>query len=132
MDWNEIWNRIKILLGAMWTDLWPTLKILITEQGMMAFNSAKNIVININNTMPNATGQEKFNAALAQLTEVLVAQGVTLGIGILRICIEMAYRKMVATPEVVEESKMIQNMMTLMAERPPEPEMINQYERLNP
>lgn len=108
MDWNELWAKIKILLGAMWVDLWPTLKVLITEQGMTAFNSAKNIVIQIQNTMPNASGQEKFNAAMTQLTGMLLAQGITLGVGILRVCVEMAVAKMKATPEVITEAKMIQ------------------------
>jgi hypothetical protein len=111
MDWNEIWAKIKILLGALWVDLWPTLKIMITEQGMTAFNSAKNIVKTIQETMPNATGQEKFEAALTQLTGLLLAQGITLGVGILRVCIEMAYAKMVAAAEVVEEAKMLQAAM---------------------
>jgi hypothetical protein len=111
MDWNEIWAKIKILLGEMWVDLWPTLKILITEQGITAFTSAKNIVIHIQETMPDASGQEKFEAALTQLTGLLLAQGITLGVGILRVCIEMAYRKMMATGEVVEEAKMMQEAM---------------------
>ena len=116
MDWNEIWAKIRILLGSMWVELWPTLKILITEQGMTAFNSAKNIVTHIQETMPDASGEEKFAAAMTQLTGMLLAQGITLGVGILRICIELAYRKMVATPEVVEEAKMLQSAMTIPAE----------------
>ena len=66
--------------------------------------------------MPNATGEEKFQAALTQLSGMLLAQGITLGVGILRVCIEMAYRKMMATPEVVEEAKMLQSAMTIPAE----------------
>jgi hypothetical protein len=111
MDWNEIWAKIKILLGEIWVDLWPTLKIMITEQGMTAFTSAKNIVIHIQETMPDASGQEKFEAALTQLTGLLLAQGITLGVGILRVCIEMAYRKMMATGETVEEAKAMSEMI---------------------
>ena len=111
MDWQALWEKIKILFGPLWLELWPTIKILITKQGMTAFNSAKNIVATIQTTMPDASGQEKFNAALAQLSSMLLAQGITLGVGILRICIEMAYRKMVATPEVVAEAKAMQEMM---------------------
>jgi len=112
MDWNEIWAKIKILFGEFWVDLWPTIKILITEQGMTAFNSAKNIVKTIQETMPNATGQEKFNAAMTQLTGMLLAQGITLGVGILRICIEMAVARMKSEPEEIEEAKSIQQAMT--------------------
>jgi len=111
MDWNEIWAKIKILFGEFWVDLWPTIKILITEQGVTAFNSAKNIVKTIQETMPNATGQEKFNAAMTQLTGMLLAQGITLGVGILRICIEMAVARMKSEPEVIEEAKSIQQAM---------------------
>ena len=119
MDWNEIWAKIRILLGSLWVDLWPTLKIMITEQGMTAFTSAKNIVLHIQETMPDASGQEKFEAALTQLTGLLLAQGITLGVGILRVCIEMAYAKMVASTEVVEEAKMLQTAMTMPAEPTP-------------
>jgi len=111
MDWNEIWAKIKILFGEFWVDLWPTIKILITEQGVTAFNSAKNIVKTIQETMPNATGQEKFNAAMTQLTGMLLAQGITLGVGILRICIEMAVARMKSEPEEIEEAKSIQQAM---------------------
>ena len=112
MDWNQIWEKIKILFGEMWVDLWPTLKILITEQGMTAFASAKNIVITIQENYPDATGEEKFAMAMTQLSGMLLAQGVTLGVGVLRICIELAYHKMIATPEVIAEAKMIQTRMT--------------------
>ena len=117
MDWQALWEKIKILFGPLWLELWPTIKILITEQGMTAFTSAKNIVATIQTTMPDASGQEKFNAALAQLSSMLLAQGITLGVGILRICIEMAYRKMVATPEVVTEAKEIQEMFNSKADQ---------------
>jgi len=118
MDWEAIWGRIKLLLGEFFVDLWPTLKILLTEQGQTAWNSAKNIVVTIQATMPDASGQDKFNAALGQLSSMLLAQGITLGIGILRICIQGAYEKMVATPEVITEAKMIQEKLT------PDPMMV--------
>jgi len=117
MDWEILWAKIKILFGELFLELWPTLKILITEQGATAFNSAKNIVKNIQETMPNATGEEKFTAAMTQLSGLLLAQGITLGVGILRICIEMAYRKMMATPEVVAEAKDIQEAFTAKADQ---------------
>ena len=124
MDWNKLWETIKILLGDMWTDLWPTIRILITEQGRTALTSAKNIVIQIQQTMPDATGQEKFNAALTQLTGLLLAQGITLGIGILRVVVQMAYEKMMAVPEVEVESKQIQMLFaipTLLETSPVDP-----------
>jgi hypothetical protein len=118
MDWNKLWETIKILLGDMWTDLWPTIRILITEQGRTALTSAKNIVIQIQQTMPDASGQEKFNAALTQLTGLLLAQGITLGIGILRVVVQMAYEKMVAAPEVEDEARALQGMLSTP---PPDP-----------
>ena len=105
MNIQDIWEKIKLLFSDLWPIIWPTLKTILTENGRMALQAAINIVKNVQDTMPTASGSEKAAAALAQLTAALAVQGVEMGTEMLRAIIKIAYEHMVAEPQVVEEAK---------------------------
>ncbi len=115
MDLSNLWEKIKLLFSELWPIIWPMLKTILTANGKAALEAAKKIVVNIQNTMPNASGSEKVTAALAQLTEVLAIQGIAMGAEMLRAIIKIAYEHMMAEPEVVEEAKAIQDYLVIAA-----------------
>jgi hypothetical protein len=77
----------------------------------MALQAAINVVKNVQETMPTASGAEKATAALAQLTAALAVQGVAMGTEMLRAIIKIAYEHMMAEPAVVQEAKEMMNLV---------------------
>lgn len=105
MDIKELWAQIKLIFSDLWPIIWPTLKTILTANGRMALQAALNIVKNVQETMPTASGTDKAAAALAQLTAALAVQGVAMGTEMLRAIIKIAYEHMIAEPAVIEEAK---------------------------
>ena len=113
MNIQELWSQIKLIFSDLWPIIWPTLRTILTANGRMALQAAINVVKNVQETMPTASGAEKATAALAQLTAALAVQGVAMGTEMLRAIIKIAYEHMMAEPAVIEEGI---KMMTLAEE----------------
>ena len=123
MDIKELWAQIKLIFSDLdlWPIIWPTIKTILTANGRMALQAAINVVKNVQETMPTASGAEKATAALAQLTAALAVQGVAMGTEMLRAIIKIAYEHMMAEPAVIEEAKA---MMMLTEEEGPIPDWV--------
>ena len=105
MNIQELWAQIKLIFSDLWPIIWPTIKTILTANGRMALQTAINVVKNVQDTMPGASGADKAAAALAQLTAALAVQGVAMGTEMLRAIIKIAYEHMMAEPAVIEEAK---------------------------
>lgn len=105
MNIADLWNTIKAIFSQMWPAIWPSVKIMLTEAGKYTLATAINVVKKVQEDMPTATGAEKAAAAFAQISAILVSQGIQVGTGMIKLAIEYAYQHMVAEPEVIEEAK---------------------------
>ena len=111
MDWNALWDKVKIFFSQTWDFIYPFIKQFMSEEGTMILMMALNVCAEIQSTMGDADGEAKRSEALARLEAALMAQGFKIALSVLNSAIEMAVAKLKATPEVVEEAKMLQEAM---------------------
>jgi O-antigen/teichoic acid export membrane protein len=111
MDIKTLWETIKTIFSEMWPVIWPSIKIVLTESGKYTLATAMNVVKQIQESMPTATGAEKAAAAFAQISAILVSQGIQVSTAIIKLAIEYAYQHMVAEPSVAEEAKEMMNLV---------------------
>ena len=116
MDIKTLWETIKSIFSEMWPVIWPSIKIVLTDAGKYTLATAINVVKQVQEEMPNATGQEKASVAFARISEILVAQGISVGTSIIKLAIEYAYQHMVAEPAVIEEGEKMMGFMAAKAE----------------
>lgn len=105
MDLKAIWQKILIIFSDLWPLIWPSIKVFLTDEGKFILSTTANVVKQIQESMPTATGAEKAAAALAQITAILVAQGIPAMVAEIKLCIEIAYQHMMASEETQTEAK---------------------------
>ena len=105
MNIQDLWNTIKAIFSEMWPAIWPSVKLMLTEAGKYTLATAINVVKKVQEDMPTATGAEKAAAAFAQISAILVSQGISVASGVIKLAIEYAYQHMVAEPETIQEAK---------------------------
>jgi TATA-box binding protein (TBP) (component of TFIID and TFIIIB) len=121
MDIKNLWETIKLIFGEMWVVIWPSVKIVLTQSGKYTLATAINVVKQVQESMPNATGAEKAAAAFAQISAILLSQGIQVSVSIIKLAIEYAYQHMKAEPEVIAEAKA---MMLVAEEEGPIPDWV--------